>query len=401
MPLTTEYNRHKRAACPYGRIVVPLPITFSCNCGKNVQVGDEFAGQEGRCPSCGQMVHIPGIDGRFTSRPPSSTAIREPPIPRPETLPEPDEDDLLPLKTHAGKPILADDDFFHEAPLKIGRVYSAFTTLKSHVHPKSIGLRLSIAGIVFTLCMAVIFIATLTIQINLARLPVLDVVFPLALSVFAGALSAGIAYWWTEFRQYCSYVGTKGVAQFHCHGDRDAISDAAVFLFAEAVELRIGQTRHYYNGLYTGTQYSFEWKDDRGHVVYQLTGKYKSEEGTPGPKDHYHFALMAENAWTMHLLRDMERVESSNKRLFFGLKGGDYVELGQGVFVLMQLGKTTTLRAEQIEKMTIGNGVVSIWEVGAQAGWFVNKGVHQFMYQDLGNARFFLIAAEKLLGIRF
>jgi hypothetical protein len=51
--------------------------------------------------------------------------------------------------------------------------------------------------------------------------------------------------------------------------------------------------------------------------------------------------------------------------------------------------------------MTVGDGVISVWETGAKAGWFVNKGIHQFMYADLGNARFFLFALDRLLGIRF
>jgi len=378
-----------------------MAITFSCNCGKNVQVGDEFAGQEGRCPSCGQMVHIPGIDGRFTSRPPSSPAIREPPIPRPETLPEPDEDDLLPLMTHAGKLIVADDDFFHEAPPEIGRLYSASTTLKSNWQPKPLGIRFSITGAVFAACCTLVFVATLTIQVKLVRLPADDVSFQLSMSALAGVIGAAIAFWFTRFRHMCTFVGTKGVAQFYCQGDRDRIVSAKLFVFTDAVLLRIGQTRHYYNGLYTGTQYSFTWTNERGEIVYQQTGKYKSEVGTPEPGNCYHLALMAENAWTMHLLRDVDRILSNNERLFFALKGGDFVEMGQGIFVLMQGGKTIAFRADQIEKMTIGNGVVTIWEVGAQTGWFVNKGVHQFMYHDLGNARFFLIAAEKLLGIRF
>ena len=69
--------------------------------------------------------------------------------------------------------------------------------------------------------------------------------------------------------------------------------------------------------------------------------------------------------------------------------------------MLTQGGKTIELRSDQIEKMTIGDGVISVWEVGGKEGWFVNTGIHQIMYAELGNARFFMFALEKLLGIRF
>src|SRR5260370_40890174 len=110
--------------------------------------------------------------------------------------------------------------------------------------------------------------------------------------------------------------------------------------------------------------------------------------------------LMAEHAWTMHLMRDLDRVLAGDDLLYFSLKGGDFLQLGPGLLVLDQAGRRIELRADQIDKMTLGNGIVTIWEVGAKKGWFASEGVHQFMYHDLGNARFFTLALQKLLGIR-
>jgi hypothetical protein len=110
---------------------------------------------------------------------------------------------------------------------------------------------------------------------------------------------------------------------------------------------------------------------------------------------------MAESAWTMHLLLRVDDRLAEHKLLYFALKDGDCVELGDNLLVLTQGGKTVELRADQIAKLTLGGGVVSIWEVGAKEGWFVNKGIHQFIYADLANARFFVAALERLLGLRF
>lgn len=74
--------------------------------------------------------------------------------------------------------------------------------------------------------------------------------------------------------------------------------------------------------------------------------------------------------------------------------------MGEGFLVLDQGSGPVHLDADQIERIAIENGVVSIWEVGGKKGWFSTTGVHSFAYGDLGNARFFLFALEKLLGIR-
>jgi hypothetical protein len=374
-----------------------VAITFSCACGKSVQVGDEFAGRAGQCPNCGRTVRIPAQNGQFTAQEPMPCPAWDDP-PRAERFPEAADDITRPV-THAGNPVNENDDFFHNARPEIGRLYSAFTTLRKRDRPIESGSWVMLGIVVFS---GVSGMTVFGIQQFGGVLPSLETLMGvIAIAALVGALFAGIVYWLTRFRHTCTYVGAEGIARFQCAGDRERIVRSEVFLFSDAAELRIGQTRHYYNGIYTGTDYAFAWTNERGETVYRLSGRYRSEEGNPAPADPFHFALMAENAWTMHLFRDIDRILADNELLFFGLKGGDYVELGQGLFILAQSGKTIELRADQIEKMTVGGGVISVWEVGAKEGWFVNKGIHQFMYADLGNARFFLFALERLLGIRF
>jgi hypothetical protein len=381
-----------------------VAITFTCSCGKAVQVGDEFAGQAGQCPSCGQTVQIPG-GGEFTEQAPPivprSTGIKPAPweeLPRLDALPAPD-DDVARLMTHAGLLVEPNDDFFVDAPPEIGRLYSAFTTLRKRDKPMAPGSWTMLGIVVFSVVssLAVLAIRELTGGLQ----PAGNMIVIAVIGALIGGLFAGVAMWWMRFRHTCTYVGANGIALFQCSGKAERIVRSEVFLFEAAAELRIAQTRQYTNGVYTGTDYAFTWSDERGAVVYTLAGRYRSEAGTPPPGDPFHFALAAENAWTLHLFRAIERILTGNELLFFGLKGGDYLQLGQGLFILVQGGKSVELRSEQIEKMTIGDGVISVWQTGAKAGWFVNKGIHQFMYADLGNARFFLFALEKLLGIRF
>ena len=77
-----------------------MAITITCTCGKTLQVGDEFAGQEGQCPSCGRALRIPQDDARIAqgAPPPVPKSKKEehapwldPPKNKP--LPEADDDD--------------------------------------------------------------------------------------------------------------------------------------------------------------------------------------------------------------------------------------------------------------------------------------------------------------------
>jgi hypothetical protein len=387
-----------------------MAIKIKCACGKALQVADEFAGKEGQCPHCGKALAIPEAEynGHVTkSVPPplpkskkdqTSAPWLDPPR-KPMPKDEEDEDEEQALMTHAGGFIDEEDDLFEEAPSEIGKLVSAFTSLKTNQDPMPMLLRSAIAMAAFI----VGFVATafVVMLINSMRFRLEPILMAMFAGTLIGALLAGIAFWWTRFTHTCSYVGKKGVAIYQCSGDRDNVKEAAFFLFKEATELRIGQTRHYYNGVYTGTDYSFTWSDEDGKTVYQFSGRYRSEAGTPGPTDPYHFGLMAEDAWTNYLFRDIKRALEADGTIFFGLRGGDFIQLGEGLLILAQAGKKIKLHADDIEKMNIGNGVISIWEVGAKEGWFTNSGIHQFMYADLGNARFFLYALEKLVGIRF
>ncbi|MSQ93510.1 MAG: hypothetical protein EXR98_03015 [Gemmataceae bacterium] len=380
-----------------------MPITFTCACGKSLQVGDEYAGRDGTCPGCGQAIHIPGpADGQITGQAPRP-APRPPPLwDRPDYDAEPD-DDIAILRTHGGMPIAADEDLFVEAPAEIGTLHSQYTSLKTHVHPSTRAARLFRVLLLFTLGWAVV-VGLVWVDHGMGQGHLhLGHMLPAAivmLTAVVGCVTAGIYFWSTRFLHTCSYVGKDGIAVFQCAGDRDRVFRSEVFLFKDAAELRIAKTRQYYLGSYAGTNYAFLWFDERGQIVYRFMGRYKSEVGTPEPNDPYHFMLMAEHAWILHLMADIDRILADDELLHFQLKEGDFVRLGPDQLILGQAGRIIELHADQIEKITMGDGVITVWEVGAKKGWFASDGVHQFMYHDLGNARFFAMALEKLVKFR-
>jgi hypothetical protein len=40
-----------------------MSIDLTCSCGKRLQVADEYAGRQGRCPVCGRTFEIPDNHG--------------------------------------------------------------------------------------------------------------------------------------------------------------------------------------------------------------------------------------------------------------------------------------------------------------------------------------------------
>ena len=36
-----------------------MPITFACDCGKQLRVADEYAGKRAKCPECGEVATVP------------------------------------------------------------------------------------------------------------------------------------------------------------------------------------------------------------------------------------------------------------------------------------------------------------------------------------------------------
>lgn len=284
---------------------------------------------------------------------------------------------------HSGDPIPQDFVFFAAPPPEIGEVLTARTTLTSKKRPKSPMSRLLLGGLLGSLAYA--------------GLGFLGVEAGWQIAAFFGLL---ILVWLvTGFTHKVSYVGKEGVARLTCKGRVDRIVKSEVFRFDEAAELRTGQTRQYVNGVYSGTSYHFTWTDANGRKRFKLSGSYHGEKKPPKAKDQFHFAASAETAWSLHLLDRAQQELELTGALRFGLGGSDWVAVGPGFLILNRKGNQERWESSEIGGINAGDGVLKIKRIDAKEGWFSSKGVFQFSYQQMANARLFLIAIDRLLNV--
>jgi type IV secretory pathway VirB10-like protein len=98
-----------------------MPITFQCNCGKALKVGDEHAGKRVKCPACDSVASVP-IQSAATATPltqarpiaPARPVAAKPAPPAVDDDFEVVEDDVPPKKRSSRR----EDDYDDDRPKK-------------------------------------------------------------------------------------------------------------------------------------------------------------------------------------------------------------------------------------------------------------------------------------------
>ncbi|WP_166826810.1 hypothetical protein [Thalassoroseus pseudoceratinae] len=294
--------------------------------------------------------------------------------------------------THAGTEIPVTMIFFEPPPAEIGKVLSAWSSLKEGKEPHSGLVQLLIVGMVaigITLALLVIAAATFG-----GLDP--DVVY---ISIGFGLLAGIITYFVSIFRHQCSYVGEQGVAILKIRGDWDSEIKEQLLLFEDAVSLNAAQTRNYTNGIYTGTSYDFTWKNGAGERLMRLNGNYHSKTGNPKEKSPFHLARMAEHAWNIHLTDRLQDELDEYGYVEFLVNKKDAVRVGPQFIEFCFKGRTERVPAHAIKNLSINNGIFAIHT--NEAKWFSSKGKFSFNYSSLANAGMFIFSLERLLGYEF
>jgi hypothetical protein len=379
-----------------------LSIILTCACGRALEVGDEHAGQEGTCPTCGRVMQIPGqANGQVTDKAPRPRPAKPAPWlapPRRESSDDPEVADAR-LMTHAGLAIAEDDDFFVDAPPAIGQIVSAHTTLKKHVRPKSLLKIVMVASGLFLADMMVVTALFFLWRNGPRAANGNEAQVLILISAVVGIGSFALLIWWMRFVHTCTYVGKDGIAIFQCSFHRGNLLRSEVLLFEDAAELRTIPTRAFAGGIIGVSEFAYTWLDPQQAVIYRFIARHWNSRSARIDED-YHFALMAERAWTEHLARDLEQISADRELLYFPLQHGDFLQVGKGRLILNQGGQIMELPAARIAKVAAGQNLITIHEVGADPNLHAGPGIHLIGRHDLANVQFFLAALEKLLGVR-
>lgn len=297
------------------------------------------------------------------------------------------------LPDHTGAAPPAPMEFFTAPPSEIGTVVSAESTLRPGRSHKSFVARLLTAAVVAAGLIVAVDWGTSQMRSRADRESLAIVAYVVAGILFFLILLA------TRFKAVCSYVGERGVARFTLSGSRQAQPKSEVLVFEQAEELHAGQTRHYHNGIYTGTTYDYYWNGPDGRRLFRLKGQHRGNKNLPKRGSPFHFANAAELAWSRHYLARADRQLQSEGSIAFPVDKSRVVRVGPG-FMEFHFGEAPVrLTRDEFASVNLSGGQFSFKH--ADAKWYSRAGKYSFSYGRMANAKVFIIALEKLMGYRW
>ncbi|MGC4003225.1 MAG: hypothetical protein QM811_08855, partial [Pirellulales bacterium] len=278
-------------------------------------------------------------------------------------------------------------DFFAAPPPEIGELVSADTTLRTHKNPLGWGTRISIGASLVVIIIGVAFWIASGQRRPADRTAFQVIGALIALGVF------GIAIYVTRFKAVCSYVGKNGMARFTLHGSRESIPSTELLLFNTVSELHSSQTRHFYNGVYTGTNYVYTWNDPNGVVRLKLSGTYRGKDSPPKQGDAWFLAESGERAWSLYFLEHANKQLQHLGFIEFAVDRKRRLRIGPG-FIEFHFVRSPRVEAQDMAAISLSGGQFSFKHKDAK--WYSFSGKYSFEYGAMANARVFLMALDSL-----
>jgi hypothetical protein len=213
----------------------------------------------------------------------------------------------------------------------------------------------------------------------------------------------GLAFWLftaLSFNHQCSFVGEQGIALYRLSGSRSGPIKEEKLLFRDAANLYVQQTRHYYNGVYTGTEYNYQFQKPQDKP-YRISGRYHDNKKWSPANDLWFFARSAESSWTSYFLEFVNQQFQQYGYVEFAMAGNPRaVRVGDGYLEFVSKDNSTAAVAvTDMKKISLNNGF--FYFEHKDSTWWQGKGKYSFAYGGLPNADAFLICLDKLAGIRW
>jgi hypothetical protein len=347
------------------------------------------------------------------------------------------------LKNHGGFRQLSDPEFFMPPPPEIGNLISAETTLQTSTQLMAEKTRRSIVMCTYAIPFVVMTVAMTALMWNSSKndnmpppatslpwweepLPWWGMLIPNAL------LAANFAFLFGFFitrklklqaaRNYCSYIGEKGLANYELIGDRTSLPKEKTLIFENSHSL-FHQDFDWYDdhGVRTGASYNYTWVKDSGGI-FVILGTYRSKVNKlPLHNDQWHFADKAESLWTKYLVSGFDAKLAKNGHIEFSFltdklqpvhnpdvqikaefplpkNGLKSICVGQNSLEFInKKGASQRFPYSEMQQITLDSGVLKFKH--PDSVWSSGKEDFSYNYRGIANEQAFVVYLKKMLGV--
>lgn len=310
------------------------------------------------------------------------------------------------IVAHSGQPVRVDADFFAPPPAKIGQVVTAESTLHQSDNPLSAAAFKTRGRVIMAIVFLLIAGAVVPMfigSIPRGKGPSVSVILTIfGLLVLIGGFVALVvpkirAGMHKRKLPSCSYVGVNGVVRYTLQGCPDDGATDEMLLFDQAEDLVTTEVRNYYNGVYTGTNYKYDWRDAEGESLMTTDGVYKENSKKFTSLHPYIFLLSAEEQWCEHRFERLKAEFETNGNVQFIVDAKRAIRIGPGYIEFLWPDGNHRVPVEDFGDISINEGVFRFKH--RDATWLGRKGKFNFKYGKLPNAKLFLAALDQLAGI--
>ena len=302
------------------------------------------------------------------------------------------------VNRHCGESLLPTMDFFIPPPSEIGKILSAETNVNlTQPHPSPV---LNCTVLAIATVVAAIGADVLVCIAGGANQPQPRMILGFGFALFV--LYLGCTYY--PLFPYCSYVGEEGIAQYWQFSTSIQKNKRSVLRFQDATKLFHQQIISFYNGIYSGTSYTYTWKaGDR--IIHNSTGYYYSQHNPPRASHAWHFLYSGEIAWTNHVWHKAEKSFHKLGYVEFDVTAGfgektRGVRVGEGwVEFLLKDNRFQRFSLTEMKQISLNNGLFQFTHQDAK--WFSSDGRFAFNYSGLANAKLFLLCMERIANKNF
>ncbi len=225
------------------------------------------------------------------------------------------------VTTHSGAPLPADLFYIAAPPTDdIGVVVSAYSTVRANKGGDK-GILRRIGSVLVGAWLGIVVIAFGGSQ--LFGIP--DTATLYITAVLVGGIPGFLL---SAPENGTTYVCQTGAIKYIWGGKDNPLKGEKWFRYSEATDLLVSQTRHYTNGIYTGTEWSFLWRrrepeTKKFQEMFRLGGRFYRSKGPADNDETFHFGTALEAAYSkFHLARSREILASGGSVPFsVGMNG--------------------------------------------------------------------------------